>query len=817
MQTPWNKIGLHPKELPRVKLAWWIRFWYQFGLISAWTISTALFIEHFGIENFALFFWIESLVLIVSTVFASFIFHRVKSSSFIQGMIVLTLLLLVVGWLYGVVTGTMNLVFFVLLLIAKDGTFSQLNIALYRRSEENFSPSEAVRIMPVIESAITFGNLLGSLALVIALTYLEPQQTLLIWAFALVVIGGLITFAPQILHSVPLLVRSEKKIPTHVPLIQEGWAGIKEVKFLRKMAVVMLLQMVIFTVIEYEFTKEIHDTIAEHTHEKVIALEGDALQTSLLRDVTHSVHTLVKETASTAHESVAEISGTFITHQRLAHDLGMFHLLFSAFAIVIQLFCTAPILKRLGIIRTMSVYIGILFGGISAIILSPLGIKSLQSLQHGFHSLGETSYHMSFYSLFHQRRESIRLYLEGIIKPLGVMIAVGGVLFIPHGFWLPMIAILAAIALVVTLIMRKDYSHISYTNLRHEQNQDARLHALEILGQRGHDEATEVLLMHLNSKTNHPILRQKIIAVLTERNDPVIVPAYMQFLRDETEPQELKIHLLDSLLKMQSLRSYWHENVFSRHYCLETLQNLFDNDPHPHMKKLIVMNMFKHMPSQDVVPFFTATTKDADPKLLSIYLRSSRMFSDPAIEHYLRPYLDNDDPRIQSHAVIALWNYAPHDILRQKLIDLLVTEEKESLIAAIYAIGEIRDPKLHPWLKRFIKDEDNWIRLHALIALAKFGDDRCKEELMKMLLGQDIALAQAAYHMLDRTEEHLREDIRCELRSQVARRVHVILTEQHITTPEDINRQDSSFLSYLKHLYLLADRYDHILVLEGLG
>lgn len=795
-------MGISALKSSRLQLCWSARFLFQTGFIVSWIILTALFVEQFGIHNLLWFFLFDAGLYLVGAGIASFLAPRIALRKY---------LLIAIGGTLALVGGSFffeptDIRFFVLVILAKDLFFSQINIGLHRLTEHLFSPSQAQRFMPKIESAITIGSVVGAGLMVFLLEMTSDQSVLWLWIVSLLGIGGILFFMPKILHTIPTFHRSDEEKPCLNPL-HEAVHGVKKIKFLRHLLVLMLLQMTVFTIIEFEFTKEIQSHIVPEQSHSEVHIPSQSLQTSFFTTVLEKTKTV----QHAAQAKVQTISSRLIMRKSLAHDLGMFHLLFALFALGIQFLLTPWVLKKFGVIGSMFSYFAILFLGLVFTVLGYGGVGWVRAFQHGTHSLGESAYHISFYSIFSHSREAVRLFIEGIIRPLGIALGVLFLFFVPSVLVFPIALALTVVLLGFCMPSRKSFTQLSKQNLDAEENIEGKLHSVEVLGQKGHQGNTDILSHKLTQKDEIEIIREKIIRTIATINDPKAVHVFLNILRDEKESIDTKIHVADSLFHLTIPQAYWNEHAFTQHHLRETLEKLFHEVSHPHLKKLLVMNIFAHSPSHQVVPFFIETMEKADDKLKSIYLRSCQMFNDPEIVYYVRQYLEHDDPRIKSHAVIALWKFEEQEVLRNILRTLLESEHEKNLISALYAIGEVKDKAQHEAVLEFVDHQSENIRLHALIALAKLGDGKAQAGLLEIIFGENSELSKKAFYMLDRVSPEMRSQIRHHVRTEVSYRVGEIL---HVLSSAEDEKE--SLLGKLKWFYRMAERHDDIVALNQL-
>lgn len=803
-----SRYRLTKSESARIRTAWGLRFFYQIGLVTAWTILTALFVQRFGIENILSLFAIEAVLYLIGSCGASF-FCRLSMDKYTYGLLAgcsgMILGAFVWAHLYGINQG-----FFVFAFAAKSIFYNQLNIALYRRNEEFFSPTEAVKFMPIVESAVTLGALAGA-GLLVASLYIMDSIQVLTWWF---IVCGLIAFTvfriPNSLHNLPNL-KEEKDESKEQFLI-----SIKEalkVSFVRHMIVFLFLQTIVFTYFDVVLTKDLQKEIAHHSQEARHRKEEKNilphLQTSLIKKVGSGV-SQVKETAVKA---VDYVSHDFIMNETLAHDLGKFHLMFGVIALIVQFFITSGILSRFGVVGSMAVNsLLVLLSGVG-MALGYMHIKWASAVRHGTHSIGETAYHVSYYSLFSEKRESIRLFLEGIVRPLGVLMMVALLHFFPSKELVILMPLIGVLLLLMCLHMKKAYTELSSQNMKDHQVLSSKLHAIEVMGQRGHSQSVVALANQLQNAEQHPLVRQKVISTLTGIKNPLIIPTYIEILSDKKESEEVKIKILDSMFQMKNLKGYLEGHAFSRHHLLKVLRNLFETTKNSHLKKLLVMNIFLHLPSDQVVPFFLDTMKHADEKLQSIYLRSCNVFTDPSLQFYLKPYLESDSSRIKGHAIIALWNSGDRKFLKKQIKSLLLQEEKDFQIAALYAIGEVEENSFRGQVKGFLNHLDDDIQLHAAIALAKLGDGSVVKILSRYILSSNSRISGMALGMIDRVPRDIRKDVLHELRKDVSHKVSSILHEQGVSTCK-VDSLDKEALFSLQRLYGLVGQLDDLVIIE---
>ena len=811
-----QKFGLTENESSRVAIAWSMRLLYQIGLVAVWTIVTSLFVQTFGIGNLGYLFLIDATLVLLGTVLAAQVWNRVSLSTFFLASASLTAVFAGGAMLFS----PESWIFFAGILIAKDVFFSPINIALFRQNESFFSPSEAQKTIPIIDSAITIGIILGAGLTLEFLGVFGTKLALILWVLTLAIFIFIVLCIPKWLHFIPSFASQSFSAlePQKSPMI-ESLVALKKVRFLRHLALIIFLQSAFFIIVEYEFTKNVHHHIAEK--KDIYAVNPDLMQASFF-EIAATEFEKVKSGVQNFGEKAKMMASKSIANETLAHDLSVFHFFFGVIALFVQLLFTSKILQKIGIIGSLVSYLGLMFLTVFGMIFGVGSINILRGIQHGFHSVGDSAYHLSFYSFFSHRRESIRLFLEGMVKPFGVFLGVGVLFLVPANFiFYPALVLLLA-AILVGFSTRGSFTSLSGQNLQLENHIQAKLHSIEVLGQKGHQKAVRILARELAQKNAHRVIREKIIFTAAKIKDPEIFHTFSQILTDKSETDEIKIKILESALRFGNLRPFWANHPFGMDRFVRALHEVFDTSSICHLKKLAIMNLFRSLPPEKLVGFFLENMEKSDDFTKSIFLRSCRVLDDPEITFYISKYLKSPCSRVRAHAVMALWKFESHAKLRKILANLLHSDLQEPKISAIYAIGEIRDAELFALIAPLLDSSDFQARgdsiqnLHLLIAAAKFGERKAIDPLIRILIGSDIALAQQAYKMLDRIPGSIQSEIESEIQSAVARKVFEILSPQKIKNLGQIQKLSKKSIQKLHVLYRLAKKYDDLLAMENM-
>ena len=238
-----KRLRVDEHEAPRVQFLWNLRFLYQIGFLWSWTVITAIFLEIFGIQNLLFLFLVDAWLLLFGSFATHLLFLRIKINHFLQGMTIGTFVFLGLAWVF-----KENIIwFFTCLILAKDLCYAQLNIGLYRKNESVLSPVEAQRLMPIIDSAVTIGTIVGAAVFVTLLQFFPTKMVLFFWSIPLLFLVILLAMCSDVLREIPQLTPPEKKQSKNS--IHEAMEAVKSVPFLRYLSVLVCAQAALFTVV----------------------------------------------------------------------------------------------------------------------------------------------------------------------------------------------------------------------------------------------------------------------------------------------------------------------------------------------------------------------------------------------------------------------------------------------------------------------------------------------------------------------------------------------------------------------------------------
>lgn len=815
-----RKLQITENEITRVRYLWWLRFLYKIAFIWVWTIMFTIVLDTFGIAYIPLYLIADAVLWLLGSLCFGFLFIRIGVDRF--------MLLMLSGVFFSMALALWKIDSMIWYLgglaIAKGFFLMPLGIALYRKNESWLSPSEAQRIMPVIDTAVPIGLLAGSLLILGLLDVASVKQLLSYWIIPLVAMSFLVVFQDSLVDKVPHF-KQKKPLNTHRSSLYESISAVRRIPFFRYLLYGILIQAVVFTMVEIQFLSKVSTAKLKHKTEHFISQQDpnttpvensdQVTKTPLLQA---SLFTFVQESGQKAQAKVANGWNDFVTISKLretvAHKLSVISVLVALCALFIQGILTSRIYQKIGVVRSMiSFFLGF-FPFLLCFALWPPAIYLLRGYQHSAHSMFDVGYHMTFYSLFSHRRESVRHFFEGIIKPLGIILGAMIWLGLSYTAWTLSVPIVISIFLVLLMgglwCTRDLFTSLTHKNLHASEDVMIKLHAIEVLGQKGHAKAVEMLGVQVIDQKLPEIVRLKALETLGEIGCPSVLHFILQLLEDR-DYGELHMKALEITLHLDELDRYWTQHAFSHHQFIQVMTDLLEGGSSAHIQKLALMNLLRHQPPTEMVQLFVKMLNSQDTHKASVCLRSAReLFRDPALKPFLTSFVEHEHPQLRGHAAIALWDLDSSDKIKNIIFDLLQSSDRQAQIAGIYAAGEIGDPCFKGKIIRFLAYEDALIHRHCLVALAKLGDASFVPGMIQVLTEAETTEAQKILSMLKRIPRDLYEKLFHELYLSVSRQLQEILEQHHYC----IEKANKASLKKLEALYQLVGRYDDMILVQ---
>ena len=502
----------------------------------------------------------------------------------------------------------------------------------------------------------------------------------------------------------------------------------------------------------------------------------------------------------------------------LTHGLAFWHVMFSIIAFLAQTLSASRINKKLGVIRSMSIhpYINILsgfimlfrFGFFSGIL--GRGVFEVTTMMH------RTSYHASFYALKRSIREQVKEFMEGIIRPVGVIfgtLLLSVILkFIPEEFQHTVITICMVIIMFIMLIvlnkMKAQYTNMAKKNLKPRNSNMEKIEALEILAQRGHEKVTDVLGKNLNDKS-HAQVQIRILNTIGAIQDIDSIPDILKAF--DSKHKTVRIAAVKALAQYNNLGNHFFSQSFAKYRVLKSLEKLFINERSKKIKSAVI-EVFKNIQNADIIPFLLKNLDTEDTELLADAIHICGLFNDVNSAFYIEKYLQSNIPQIKSAAVISLWSFQQYRLpCLMQINSMIESKDEEMKVSGIYSLGEIEAIQEIPRLERFIAHENLTIQCHALVSLAKMNKSYVLHKILKFLFCEDQKLSNMTKNLINSIPEENKKIFDRILRQEVSLKIQKILLDSKTDVLEEIELEK---LKKLREYYMLINAVREVIQIE---
>ncbi len=609
-------LGMEIKEIKPTLLRFFYLFFLMVSFIAAKSLRDATFLNTYGAVSLPIIY-----LLLTLTVAISAIFYNRLTEKFSCKMLFFSSL---GGMLF------LQLVFFVLYLSAWSwvpfvfyffvASYGILISQFWLFLGQSYDIRQARRLMVVIGA----GGILGALAggfMVRWVTSLFPVHFLLLVSCGSVgVCFGIYRFLWQGLCPHKTVERAPLRISEAIPIFKS--------RYLRKIFAILSLAAITAIFVEYQFN---------------VFVEKN-------------------------YQTTAEMASFF----------GVFYLILSVAALLIQFFITRIFMKKAGLIAALVLLpIGLFAGGLALIILPALGVALITRLWDGSirHSLYRTATELIYLPLSEVEKIRSKILLDTFVPKVaegfaGLLLLVGTRVFhLPQMVFSAAVVFFSFLGVTISLSLRKEYAEKLKENLEGGRNE------LAVVRIDFSDQTTLSTVAHyLNS--SDPFKVVNTIRILNNFDHPELLP------------DELLLHT-DDQVKIEMIRTF---NETGRVPPEEYLHRLFNYD---------------------------------DPEIAVEIMRLHSRYYPEGVEEELCSLLHSDRPVIRAVAAempacrqnLALSNQA-YDTIRsmaEALDDGAVSER----ISAAWAIGNIARPRYTKLLLRLLDDNNPHVVRASIQAASK--------------------------------------------------------------------------------------------------
>jgi ATP/ADP translocase len=697
-------LNINSEEWPRVLICYFIRFFHRFGFVVGWTVLVALVVTNFGIEFLPFLFIANGLLIIFSGFIYSRLIRKFKNSKLIIWTIISAVLSVLIGIL---LIQKVTLPLFLVLIFAESFFLYQLNTLTSAFVERFFNPLSSQRTFPFIESAETIAILIAGLLIAGLSSHFNPIYFFYIWVLSVALMLPFIILANRLYKTKFKEEDPEpgEEVKGFVDLLAHSIGRIRRAPFLKSLVFIVILQWIFFSLMEFQYTKSVSESIEAGIH--------------IPQVISSSEHSLV-------------------------HALGTLQVLFGSSALLVQILIGSRIITSLGVVSSLLIYPIVAF-------LSLFGMAMNFSFITGVFARNNTEitnviyknvYHSTFYVLPDSSRELNREFLEGFVKPFAATIAMVAIVFLQHLFTGDLLVmatnaflILVSILLFSVIISsRKNYTEAAAQILFSENSSfHNKLHAIEILSQKGHKGVYGIFMKALKSEKISNDVKVKIINLVGEFGGVDYLPLILDLINKNLDDYDL-IYASLSTLNRYSREEIMHKPI-TRFMIKDTLDILHKQEADLEMKKLIIVAFGKFCPN------LLEILKDENEKneVKAEVLLAMNTYSDMSIAYYLEPFLESSSPHLRASACVPLWHFHPYKNKVAGVLSRMLDGCGPEIAAAIKAIAELELIEYKKKFESFVKSENQRVSMYAAYALSRFGSlDYCDLLADLLLNGDDV-------------------------------------------------------------------------------
>lgn len=645
-------IDVYEEEFSEVFVMWFLSFIYRVCMVLGWTVMVAFFVGQYDIIYLPVLFALHSFTNILgSLVFGKFINKFEKSHLTLYLSLVTAFVFAVNAFVYSVSPE----VFLITALIGVSLFLSQFKIVRSLFAEGIFSPTQATRVFPVIESAETIGVLLGG-ALVAILSILMPLNKIF-----LVMVVLMLMCVPTMLYymdkSILIPYRSLLAIPEKGINIHEGEAmdmgliksQLKNNKFVLFLFLIVLFQFVFFGILEYHFTF------------------------------------VVEEFSKSYHDS-GELKSN------LAADLGTIHAIFAAVVLGVQLLLTSRLLKSIGAISTMLIspivmilsVIGMLVGfSFPTVLLARFN-------QEVTHVLHYNAYHTSYYALSHKFRTAVIELLEGVVRPLGnliAMITLFSLNFLVQDqfvlFSNLFSVLILGLVILFTIKFGKEFNYTPIRTLQMQEGLSEHMNAVEILESvsdktKNINKVKDILL---HKKDIHETVKGRLFKYLGRNGSSEDI----FFLMDQYLDHDCKGEILEAINDLfERYSDKLSKDKFTLEYIYKFYGELLDSDlERQYLRELIIFLSLFYIKTGNISEILSLSSKLLDEDNCLYFTEVLGEINDKGIYYVFKDLLYVDNAKIRMAYLSVLDKYMDDSEIKSLVRSCLVSSDENAVVSGL--------------------------------------------------------------------------------------------------------------------------------------
>ncbi|MBI2464336.1 hypothetical protein HYV57_05250 [Candidatus Peregrinibacteria bacterium] len=765
-------LNVTDDEWPRIVISWTLRFLFQLGFVIGWTIVLSMFVSRIGLRYLPYLFLANAALIMSGTFLYSEIIHRVKKETLIVFTALASGFILYFSTFF---PSYNHFIFFGFVLIAGSILLSQLDIIISLFIEDLFSPMESERTFPIIESSHTIGGIVAGLIVSAFANYLPPWKFIYIWVISVLLIIPVMFAFQSYAKKVPFLEFKKKyrKVVGRFKKMMEGYSQMKIIPFLKGLIVIIVLQWIFINLLEFQYINAIQKSIAN--------LSAD-------------------------------------NESSLAKKLGFLHMLFFASALTVQLLMASRIIKALGIVGSLILEPLVMLVNVILLMIRFNALSAIMT-KVSFeitHIIYQNAYLSSFYTIESNIRENAREFMEGIIKPLGAIIGMVIILnlqnfLLDETLSFSINSIMAISLFIILLILwniKTKYTLEATNILQKDGKHFEKYTALEVLSQKGHANAAQIIVKRLIDPYEDEKIKIKTLQMLGKLQDPTTIPEILDCLSESSE--KIKLHALEALSEFRNLGKHVFSQAFSKYRVINTLKKLFFNENSEEIHSYIIQ-ILANLKQSEIADFIIQTLKTAkSDRIKRDCIEACGLFHDPNAAHYIEVYLNAENPEILEKTIVSLWHFPKYQHRAEKKLEtMLKSNDNQTIKAGINALGELNEKSYIPFLVEMLKNDE--LKTNAIFALAKLGHETCHELLLPLLMEGEKTLVEKTRTLIKTLPQKMKKNIEKELHRKVSEEMNEILNNSEEKSLETI---DEMTLKRLRELYELVEEHHEVLKID---
>lgn len=361
--------------------------------------------------------------------------------------------------------------------------------------------------------------------------------------------------------------------------------------------------------------------------------------------------------------------------------------------------------------------------------------------------------------------------------------------------------------LMLTVVYKNEnkYTHVAVKNLSNTNDLILQLNAVEVLGQKGHRGATDILTKTLRNPLVDDKVKIRILEILGHIRDHNSILEILDCLKSKNS--EVKIAALKSIIKFDNLEKDMVKFPFSHYRLNELLKEIFSKEDDREIK-ILIMTIITKLNKNQIAPFILSLLESKDNRLIADCISVCSYFNDINLVHYLLPYLESKDPRIKANTIHALWQFKHYRIKLLPMLDEMLNSKNQRVKIAAYRLaGDIKAIQEKNRLKESLNSADPYEILEAAGSLCKMKFQDAITIFIDLILGEDEDIKLRAMKMLDIFPEQIREMIKKLLLRRVSAHINFILSESNKTSLEEL---DTETLIKLRNAYKLVNDHEEV-------